>query len=50
MRQSAEVPTKKPKAPYDPPRLTSYGDLTQVTQKMFNGMGNLDGGKSSRKT
>jgi hypothetical protein len=50
MRQNAEVPIKKPKDPYSPPRLTSYGDLTQMTQKMFNGMGNLDGGKSSRKT
>jgi hypothetical protein len=50
MRQSAEVPAKKSKEPYNPPRLISYGDLPHMTQRMFNGMGMLDGGPHSRKS
>jgi hypothetical protein len=42
MRQIAEVPAKEPKAPYNPPRLISYGDLPHMTRTMFGGTGMMD--------
>jgi hypothetical protein len=38
MRQIAEVPAKKPKDPYNPPRLISYGDLSTMTHGRFAGV------------
>jgi hypothetical protein len=38
MRQIAEVLAKKPKDPYNPPRLFSYGDLTAMTNGRFAGV------------
>ena len=40
MTRALEVPPKKP---YKPPKLTVYGDLTEMTQAK-NAMGMLDGG------
>jgi hypothetical protein len=51
MRRIAEGSDKnKLKAPYSPPRLISYGDLSQMTLAMFAGKKHLDGGPKGRKT
>ncbi len=39
MKQVSELPVKKP---YQAPKLTVYGDLTQLTMTMAKGMGKLD--------
>ena len=44
MPDSAEAENRsRPKAPYSPPQLAVYGDLRDITQAIFGGMGNLDG-------
>lgn len=39
MKQVSELPHKKP---YQAPKLTVYGDLTQLTMAMAKGKGMLD--------
>jgi hypothetical protein len=46
MRPVPETPVKKP---YEPPKLTIYGDLAQMTSARFMGSGSFDGTKG-RKT
>jgi hypothetical protein len=41
MMRVAEVPAKKP---YRPPKLTVYGDLTEMTMAKEGGMRMADGG------
>jgi hypothetical protein len=50
MRQNAEVPASKFKAPYSPPRLISYGDLPHMTLHMLSGKTSVDNAKTGRKT
>jgi len=41
-------PPAVPKKPYQAPKLTVYGDLTEMTKATGN-MGQLDGGKASKR-
>ncbi len=41
MTRAPEVPAKKP---YQPPKLTVYGDLTEMTKAKEGGMRMADGG------
>jgi hypothetical protein len=50
MRQFADVPAKKPKAPYNPPRLSTYGDLSHITHGRFAGVHPDMMGKAAGKT
>ncbi|HYL64540.1 MAG TPA: hypothetical protein VE077_18145 [Candidatus Methylomirabilis sp.] len=47
MKQAAKAPLKKP---YTPPKLTTYGDLTEMTQFMRVMMGMFDNKARTRKT
>jgi hypothetical protein len=50
MRQIAEVLAKKPKDPYSPPQLISYGDLSALTHGRFAGVHPDHPGKKAGKT
>lgn len=45
MKQAPEMPLK---APYRPPKLIVYGDLTQLTMGLAKGKGKLDGNMAKR--
>ena len=47
MTQAAKAPSKKS---YTPPKLTTYGDLTEMTQFMRVMMGMFDNMAHTRKT
>jgi hypothetical protein len=47
MRLASELPVKKP---YKPPKLTIYGDLTQMTLSKGSNTGMLEVGSKSRRT
>jgi hypothetical protein len=42
--------TPKPKAKYQPPRLVSYGDLTEMTHTNHNVIHASDGAKGNNKS
>ncbi len=47
MKRASEAPVKKP---YQAPKLTVYGDLTQLTMTMAGMMGQFDNVKHTMRT